>query len=73
MAKVNYETDLSGELSPANALQSDFDEAGSTDSDERYLVRPHSTIQHCDQTMKNLAFERANGSRYVPASEPNEA
>lgn len=73
MAKDNYETDLSRELSPANALQSDFDETTSTDSDERYLVRAHSTIQHGDQTMESLVFERANGSRYVPASEPNEA
>jgi len=49
MAKNNYKTDLTSELSPKNALQSDFDDTTSTDSDERYLVRSHTTIQHSDQ------------------------
>lgn len=49
MAKNDYQTDLSRELSPKNALQSDFDETNSTDADERYLVRSHTTIQHRDQ------------------------
>ena len=49
MAKDDYEVDLNRELSPKNALQSDFDETNSVDSDERYLVRSHTTIQHCDQ------------------------
>jgi len=49
MAKENYTSDLSGELSPKNALQSDFDETNGMDTDERYLVRSHTAIQHCDQ------------------------
>lgn len=40
---------LGRELSPKNALQSDFEETDSMDSDERYLVRSHTTLRHSDQ------------------------
>jgi len=45
MASEQHQTNFDSKLSAQNALQSDFEETESMNSDERYLVRSHATIR----------------------------